>query len=297
MQEKITGNVVPPQLNSDLTPNILVSGVMKNTAVKITATQIPVHRSAVTNEKTILDVMENHKDSDWILTPECALSGYVRPPIFNQIQDMNTEQVIRSLRNIERRQHELGVGLLLGTGWVEGDGMPYNQVRVYDKIGYRGAYNKRLLTTTIKGGGEANAYQRGWEEFYFTLDDNKMKKASILICNDVWATPFVSPTGNPYYVWNIAKSQASVLFVSINSNLDEQDGWDPIVYAWHENHLQMFAKSFGLYIVASNSSTSMNHRPALKVQAPSGVIGPDGNWIKKCAEAGEDAVTVDIQLV
>ena len=65
----------------------------------------------------------------------------------------------------------------------------------------------------------------------------------MLICNDVWASPLVSPNGNPYYIIEYAKMGVNVLFVSVNCNVT--DNWDELYYTWHENHLRMFAKSFG----------------------------------------------------
>ena len=41
-----------------------------------TASQQPVFDDPNENLECILDIIDNHKDSDWILTPEGSLSGY-----------------------------------------------------------------------------------------------------------------------------------------------------------------------------------------------------------------------------
>ena len=42
----------------------------------VTASQQPVFASIKENLECIMDVLETHKTSDWILTPEGSLSGY-----------------------------------------------------------------------------------------------------------------------------------------------------------------------------------------------------------------------------
>ena len=181
------------------------------------------------------------------------------------------------------------MGLLLGTGWIEGDGVPYNQVRVY-KTNYIGAYSKRLLPTTLQGGGEATAYIPGWAPMVFDVDDKH--RAGVLICNDVWASPLVSPNGNPYYVTEYAKMGVNILFVAVNCNV--ADNWDELYYTWHENHLRMFAKSFGMKIVISGSSLDMAGKIEVPVQCPNGIIDSNGEWIQKLKDTGSDSCTIEI---
>ena len=44
--------------------------------MKITVSQQPVFASIKENLECTIDVLDTHKDSDWILTPEGSLSGY-----------------------------------------------------------------------------------------------------------------------------------------------------------------------------------------------------------------------------
>ena len=42
--------------------------------IKLTAVQQPVFRDALENLECTLDILEDNKDTDWLLTPECAIS-------------------------------------------------------------------------------------------------------------------------------------------------------------------------------------------------------------------------------
>lgn len=265
-----------------------------NPKLKLTASQQPVFIHPKENLECIKDVLKDHKDSDWILTPEGSLSGYTTPPCLNQTGHISAKHTTEALKEIEDLQKELGVGLALGTGWTESDGFPYNQIRFYGPKGLSQVYAKRLLTQGWEGGGELHYYLPGQSNKYLTLDPENKVLGSALICNDFWASPRVSPRGNPYYQVDMAKSNVDVVFVSANCNVEE---FDPLMYTWHENHLQMFAREFGFWIVVSNACTSMTGEPVDRVQCPSGIIGPSGDWLAKCSDKGEmDSATVEIEV-
>ena len=254
---------------------------------QLTATQIPITQDLDTNVETLISLIDNSQG--FVLTGEGSLSGYFAPPVINQCN--NFTELSSAERYVVGHATTQGVHLLLGTGWMEPDGMPYNQVRIYHN-GFQGAYSKRLLTTTLQGGGERNAYIPGFSNSVFPLNDSTL--AGVLICNDIWATPSVSPNGNPYYVNEYAQQGVRVLFCSVNCNVGGRVSWDPVIYTWHENHLQMYAKTFGMYIVVSGSSLSMTGEPIEKLQCPLGIIGPDGEWIEKL-ELGQTSCTTKIQ--
>ena len=255
--------------------------------ITVTATQLPITDKLDQNIQSIKNVLV--QDKGYLLTGEGSLSGYFAPPVINNCD--NAVDLIEAERHIVGEATIKNIKLLLGTGWMEPDGMPYNQVRLYNN-GYKGAYSKRLLTTTPNGGGERNAYLPGWAPFVFDMEQGY--KGGILICNDIWATPSVSPTGNPYYVNEYARLGVNVLFCSVNCNVGGRVNWDPTIYTWHENHLQMYAKTFNMYIVISGSSLSMSGEPIEKLQCPLGIIGPDGNWIEQL-ELGTCSTSVQLK--
>jgi predicted amidohydrolase len=272
----------------------------------ITTTQLPVSDYVSINKKTIIEAMEKHSDSDWLVTPEGSLSGYCQPPSMQERTPEQIQELREALNEIEELQRKLELGLVLGTGFVEQDGLVYNQQRVYDpQSGFITAYSKRLLTRGPDGGGEIKYYAHGWQPRFFNLDANNHWLASTLICNDAWATPQVSPGGNPYYWTEIAQAKTDVVFVSVNCNVKY---FDPLVYEWHDTNLRIMARTHGLLVVVSNSSTAMGwgpedrvepskdlaHKQIDRVQCPSGIISPEGEWIAKCEISGTDSATLEL---
>ena len=295
MQEDIRPiqTFVPPQLDENFNP-IPLAKTLGNT-IRVTAAQTRVTRSARSNGHIVCKVIEDNPDSDWIAFPECCVSGYGLPPLLNRINEPNTRETVDAVHNIERVQRKLQTGLVLGTAWVDRDGMPYNSARIYDSTGYRATYNKQLLTTTFKGGGEVNAWSKGWENVTFFLDDMKTRKAGVLICNDFFAHPFYTPKGDPYLSWQLAREGAGLLFVISNTIVrGGPQPWDDINARYTESKLETMARTTGLWIVAVNAcpekGEGSNHI------SPTGIMDPQGNWVAKMEPNVAGCVTHTITL-
>jgi len=255
----------------------------------ISASQQPVFSWVKENKQTILDVLDSTKDSDWLLTPEGSLSGYCT----DQTHEVKTPDYGPALKEIENYLTTNKRNMLLATGHVESNGLPYNQIRVYKQGQFNGAYAKQLLTNDYDAAGELFYYIAGNQPHYYYIDEKESVVASSLICNDIWAFPKMSPNGNPYYYREFRKYGVKVVFCSVNCNVDVLD---PLVYEWHENHLRLFSREFGMYTVVSGATTDMRGKPVNHIQCPSGIIGPDGEWIEKCKDSGPDIATVEIKL-
>lgn len=276
-----------------------------NSSIVVTATQIPVSDYIEKNVQTLTKVIQDNKESDWILTPEASLSGYCQPPNLQSKSKEQIEKLHSALKEIETVQRSSEVGLLLGTGMIEQDGMPRNQQRVYNKYGdIISVYNKRLLTRTSDG-GETHVYLPGYTPSIFPLDENGRVLGASLICNDAWATPRVSPEGNPYLINECARLGAEIVFVSAMCNVMD---FDQTQWEWHDINLRMLAKDNDIFIVVSNSNLAMGWGPndvydsstefeskaVDRVQVNSGIIAPTGEWIAKCKDYGEDSVTMEL---
>lgn len=257
--------------------------------MKITVSQQPVFASMKENLECILDVLDTHKDSDWILTPEGSLSGYCAN-VCHEGTEEQKQEYFTTLDTLEQYLIDNKRSIALGTGHYEQDGFPYNQIRYYYQGRLIGAYNKQLLTRTETGLGENYYYLPGLHSVIFEIAQNGPSVGS-LICNDAWAFPSASPKGNPY-LWREYK-EADFMFVSANCNTDE---FDPVIYDWHESHLRMFAKLNSQIVFVANACTDMvGNNIDCRVQAPSGIIDPNGEWIAKCKDTGMDTVSMEIQ--
>ena len=257
----------------------------------VTASQQPVFASIKENLECIMDVLETHKTSDWILTPEGSLSGYCANVCHEGTEEQKKEY-FTALDKIETYLIDNKRNLALGTGHYEQDGFAYNQVRYYNEGRLVTAYNKQRLTRTKQGLGEYYYYMMGTESTVLELS-GKGPRTGTLICNDAWAFPSASPDGDDY-LWNkYADHGVSTMFVSANCSTDE---FDPIIYTWHENHLQMHAKLNGMNVVIASASTDMRGGTISHMQAPSGIIGQNGEWMAKCKDSGMDSVTVELDI-
>lgn len=276
--------------------------------IQVTALQIPVSDYIQTNFKTLKRNILAHKHSDWIVTPECSLSGYCQPPVLEKMDQKAEQRYFERLEELEDYAASQKTGLILGTGHIEGDGLPYNQARVYNRDGQLlSTYNKQLLCRGPTGGGETKYYLPGYEPNYFYVDADQQFIGSTLICNDAWATPKVSWGGNPQLGWKLARQGVKIVFVLVNCNVHQ---FDPIVYAYHDSVLRQMARDNNMWVVVSNSSLAMGMGPqdvypqdkelefkAIdRVQCTSGIIAPTGDWVAWCDDSGEDAVTLEIDL-
>jgi len=86
---------------------------------------MPVGGNIRDNAHKILAVINwtSDNDAEILLTPEGSLSGYTH--------DFDTAAVEKGLRDVTEHAAAMGVGLALGTCFVEQDGGCYNQIRFY----------------------------------------------------------------------------------------------------------------------------------------------------------------------
>jgi hypothetical protein len=57
----------------------------------------------------------------------------------------------------------------------------------------------------------------------------------------------------------------------------------------------MWAMANQQYVISSTATTDMMGSAVEHVQAPAGIIGPDGEWIARCTQTAQiDSVSVDL---
>ena len=257
----------------------------------ITASQQPVFKQVKENYNCIHDILESTKDTDWLLTPEGSLSGYCVGRMHHATKE-TIDEYTEYLTKIENYCKENERNIALGTGHIEQDNMPYNEIRFYNKGNLQKYYAKQMLTHGPDFMGEYYYYLPGVRNETVVIENGVL--AGALICNDAWAYPPASPHGNPYHWRKLKELGCQVVFVSANCTMDKLD---TVVYNFHESTLRMMAKAFEFHVVVSSACTDMKGEPAPHVQAPSGIIDPTGEWIVKCKDSGMDQVTAEIKFV
>lgn len=130
-------------------------------SVKVPGLQMLVSTDVARNENTILRGIEraSEQGSDFLVTPEGALSGYYA--------GFDRATVARATDRVAACAQRAGIGLLLGTCFQEareGEQHCYNQVRVYAPDGaYLGYYAKILRCSSLRlpGTGEMTEFVEG----------------------------------------------------------------------------------------------------------------------------------------
>jgi len=254
--------------------------------MKLKLLQMPVVPDILKNSLYIRQHMQNTEPGTWIVTPECALSGYLCSPCLRDPDPVLERLLQQECEKIEQLRQERELGLILGSSWAEPEDLYRNQARVYHPtLGYGGYYAKQSLCMGPTGGAEEMDFLPGHHQEVWMVDDTP--PFSTLICNDLWHNPAVSYKGNPYYAHDLRDRGCQVLFVIANCNVDQ---FDQLAFDWHVIHLRMTAREMGMTVVIVNPSTTMKGHPCERVQVPTGVINPLGEWVAQADSKGEQVI-------
>ena len=220
--------------------------------------------------------------ADVLLTPEGSLSGYTH--------EFDTQSVKAGLAEVTTQAREGNLALALGTCFVEEDGNCYNQIRFYESSGtYLGFHSKTLCCGTLE------TPSRGEIEHYAVAPLRTYELSDVrvggLICNDLWANPCCTPMSDPHLSQQLQQMGARLVFHAVNGGRSS-DPWSEVNWQFHESNLRMRARAASMYI-----ATVDNCFPAdVPCSSPSGLVGPQGEWLGRCLERGEQFLCCDIPL-
>ena len=177
--------------------------------LRVAGAQLPVTNDITSNVAALSRAIAFARDAhaDILLTPEGSLSGYTHT--------FDVQAVRAGLHEVTAQARDAGIGLALGTCFVEDDGLCYNQIRFYAADGaFLGFHSKTLrcgtLTSPPKGEIEHYAVQplRTYEVNGITVGG--------LICNDLWANPECTPMPDPHLTQRLSEMGARVIFHAVN---------------------------------------------------------------------------------
>ena len=252
--------------------------------MRVAGAQIPATRDIEHNETIICRAIEYAaaQQADILLTPEGSLSGYTH--------EFDAHAAADALRRATDLARERGVGLALGTCFVEADGLCYNQIRFYRKDGeYLGFHSKILRCGSHADPpvGEINHYAAS-PLLTFPFADVCVGG---LICNDLWANPACTPMPDPHLTQQLAQLGARVIFHAVNGGRSG-DEWSRVAWQYHESNLRMRARAGKTWIVVADNC----HPTDMPCSTPSGVIDPRGDWVCRTEPQGEEffAHTIDL---
>ena len=112
---------------------------------RVAGYQMPVGRNIGHNAQKICTAIDQAADSgaEILLTPEGSLSDYTH--------EFDAAAVAGALEDVTAQARAKGIGLALGTCFLEQDGLCYNQLRFYRPDGkYLGFHSKTLRCGTLE---------------------------------------------------------------------------------------------------------------------------------------------------
>jgi len=249
--------------------------------LRVSGVQMTVTKDVAANEARIVRAIEQAAgdEADFLLTPEGSLSGYWA--------GFDRAEVAEATDRLVAHARAAGVGLALGTCYKElkrDQERCYNQVRIYTPAGELLGWHAKILRCTSldhPGTGEMTDYVEGELRTF----QHGGVTFGALICNDLWATPGYTTMPNPYLPWQLRRMGAQLILHAVNSGRDLRNR------PFHESSVALWCQALGMHVVEVNASRGDD-----PVNARSGVVGPDGEWVVMAAETGEAQFTCDIAV-
>jgi len=228
--------------------------------------RIPVSQDITAN------VIEIKKAIDWcvwnyvdiMLTPECALSGYLWAPVED---DPRLETLSAAQTEIIEYSKLKKIDLLLGTaGYHEGRWVNQLLFIINGEIVHR--HEKNLL---IGMEDKIYAWGQGVETYQY-----KGFTIAGLICNDAWANPVW--WSNTHLLKKLFYNRLQILFVA--SAVPKDVTHPELMYRWHTDHISLIGGGGNWNTVVSGSTLEADGTKSdLRPVCPVGVVqGP--HWSK-----------------
>lgn len=101
--------------------------------------------------------------------------------------------------------------------------------------------------------------------------------------------PGCTPQPDSHLTQQLAGLGARIVFHPVNG-FRSGDEWSQVGFHYHEANLRMRARAGKLWIVTADNCAP-DHWPC---SSPSGVISPDGDWVCRTADRGEEIFVYSI---
>lgn len=236
--------------------------------IRVSGVQMTVSPKLEENLPRILKYIES-SDADFILFPEMSLTGYHG--------DFSQKAAEAGWRQIAAACRQAYVTALIGTG-VHADGVIYIQTRIKTDEGKLLGTHEKLVPTS----GDRKFCSPGSELRVFS---HRGVTFGCLICNDLWVTPGCGPYPDPRLTYQLGQKGARIIFHAIHS------GCSPQHIPFHESNLSLRAQESRLYIVTANAAD-----PNGPVNAATGIVSPQGEWLVQVPREGEHVYVRDVEM-
>jgi predicted amidohydrolase len=231
--------------------------------------RIPVGMSISHNVVAIMRAIDWAHDNhaDIMVTPECALTGYMWAP--QNRQDARIEQLALALTQLQEYSLLKGVDLVLGTACYNAEGEWGNMQAFIVDGDCVDHYEKQVLF-----GAERYVYAAGDR---LTVLNYKEFKIAGLICNDLWSNPILWPGESALLLRELMRRQVDVVFVS--ANIPPSDEQHALFYTWTDTCIRMYSLTGHWNTVISDQTIEPGS--AVGAVGPVGVVGRNSEWLVK----------------
>lgn len=229
---------------------------MPTQMLRVAGAQIPVGTNIQANKVEILKALDWAKENevDHLLTPECALSGYLGG------WEDNMEEIKDALKEVEEHQAKCNLYLHLGTNFEEQESkglIRRNEIRHYHREGHIvGATFKTFVLNEMEhvlGRDHDRDPVVVVELLERTADRYYVPAAASLICNDLWGH---GEAKEPPITGKFKEMGLDLMFHATNGRKMELDDPQMIVFdSWHDAFLRMTSMNTLIPILTVDSCT------------------------------------------
>jgi len=253
--------------------------------LRVAGYQMPVGLDVGHNAKNICTAIDRAaaEGAEVLLTPEGSLSGYTH--------EFDAAAVASALEDVRAQARAKGIGLALGTCFLEQDGRCYNQLRFYRPDGeFLGFHSKTLRCGSLepRPRGEINNYAVTPLQIFTWRPGLKIGG---LICNDLWANPGCTPMPDPHLTQQLVDMGATIIFHAVNGGRNGSS-LSELAWQYHESNLRMRALAGKIWIVTVDNATPED----LPCSAPSGAIDPAGDFVVRTKSKGAQFFVLTLTL-
>lgn len=199
---------------------------------------------------------------DIMVTPECALSGYLWAP--QNRQDPRIEILSAALMQVQEYSLLKGVDLVLGTACYNARGEWANMQAFIVDGDCVDHYEKQVLF-----GAERHVYTQGHR---LTVLNYKQFKIAGLICNDIWSNPILWPGESAELLQDLMRRKVDIVVVS--ANMPPANEQQELFYTWTDSCLRMCS-------LTGDWNTVISDQTADRAACPVGIVGRNGEWLIK----------------
>ena len=211
-------------------------------------------------------------DADFLVFPELCLTGHHA--------EFSEKTLQNAWRQISAACRQSYTTALVGTACLADDGERFIQTRIYSHEGELLGTHEKLVPTEAERaiftpGSELRTFEHLGVAF------------GCLIGNDLWVTPGFGPYPDPRLTYKLGERGVDLIF----HNTDSSTSTSAILLPYHESNLMLRAMESKVYIVTVNAAGSGG-----PINSPSGIMGPEGNWLVQSPREGEHVFTYDLDL-